>query len=196
MVEYRHNVILAEDWTKIYLLLDDKLLDEIFQEREALSVCCNLYCDRKLSKQNQNTSKLINLYDTEDAKSDFLKEKVSEEMQNYYFCSPKCRSTSSDIVTQVKNDPESFMFKDLKHFAFLSKYPECKDKYDDLINEVKLFKDMCRASKSIPEEVSKTFKQLDRQSTNQSSSSKANDDTSKTEEDDLKSPGISTRMLI
>lgn len=37
-VEYKFETILPEDWDKIYYLLDEQLLDEIFQERDALDV--------------------------------------------------------------------------------------------------------------------------------------------------------------
>ena len=46
----------------VYNILDLKLLDEIFQERDALNVCCNLKCQRKViileKSVHNNPSKL------------------------------------------------------------------------------------------------------------------------------------------
>ena len=142
LVEYKQNTIKEEDWTKIYILLDDTLLDEIFQERDALGVWCNLKCQRKLTMVHPNVGNLINLQWAENTKEDLLTEKVVEVKQNYFYWSPKWRTESNIVIHKVKEDLESYTFKELKHFKFLENYKESMDKYNELVSVINKFKEL------------------------------------------------------
>ena len=143
LIEYKQDTILPEDWPKIYILLDETLLDEIFQERDAISVCCNLSCVRKLTKVHPNIGNLINFQSSNIEKDDLLNGKVNEIKQNYFYCSPKCRSESNEIIAKIKEDLESYIFKDCSYFSFCLNYKNCADKYNELVESLHKFKEIC-----------------------------------------------------
>jgi hypothetical protein len=139
LIEYHPAKVKDSHWILTLNLLDDTLLDEIFQERDALETCCNLRCHRKITRRSIPTPDLITLHE-ENKAQDFLTEKVTEEKQNLFYCSPKCKSDSERIITIVKRDPENFMFKSLSDFKFLQQYDNCRNEYDSLIEAVRIFK--------------------------------------------------------
>jgi len=173
VVEYNHQVIIDSDWNKIYQILDEKLLGEIFEERDAIHQCCNIHCARKLSKSNPQTEYLMTLHSNEESKSDFLHGKVVKEKQSYYYCSPKCRNESDSVIAKVKANPENYIFKDLKDFAFLQNYEDTRSKYVQMVSEITQFKQMCQTQTSI----AKAKKAAD-----QLNSKKANEEQPKIEE--------------
>ena len=85
MIEYNGHQIEEDHWPLIYDLLDTQLLDEIFQERDAIDTCSNLKCNRKLTNRAQDRGKLIEFYKEEIKDKDTLQEKVNEERQNDFF---------------------------------------------------------------------------------------------------------------
>lgn len=147
LIEYRVQQIKEEDWPKIYEILDDQLLDEIFQERDALSVCCNLKCTKKLTKMKHDIGQLFENMRLESAPTSILTEKIAKERQNFFYCSPKCKSESGQVFTAIRQDPESYCFKDLKLFEFLKDYDDTSNKYNQMMDEVARFKALCAQMK-------------------------------------------------
>mmetsp|Transcript_10939 Transcript_10939/g.9667 ORF Transcript_10939/g.9667 Transcript_10939/m.9667 type:complete len:111 (+) Transcript_10939:389-721(+) len=108
-----------------------------------------------------NREQLMDLYKTQKEntkKTEALRSnQLINELQNNFYCSPKCKKFSEKIIKKVEEDLDNYMFKPHSYFDFLLSYPSTKIKLNELNKSIAEFKLKCKEVKELPKAVKQTF---------------------------------------